>query len=90
MKYPSVYQGNDYATSTPSLEEGQAPVEESIFAENTVEAQEQGVTSTASEHRALGGGGNTQQPQYFQVWPHITSKDFGIVGQPPHGCEKCL
>ena len=53
VKYPTVYKGSDYATGATGLAEGQPPVEESTFAEDTVEAQEQGQGFTDYQGQAL-------------------------------------
>lgn len=53
MKYPTVYKGSDYATGASGLTEGQPPVEESTFAEDTIEAQEQEQDFTDYQGQAL-------------------------------------
>lgn len=66
VKYPTVYKDSDYATGEPGLAEGQPPVEESAFAGDTVEAQEQGEAFTDFQQHSFAQQ-NTQKPQLFQV-----------------------
>ncbi|BDA47494.1 hypothetical protein COCOBI_10-3420 [Coccomyxa sp. Obi] len=65
VKYPTLYKGSEYATGANGMAEGQPPVEESAFAGDTVEAQEQGEAMTDYQQQTFDHG-RTQRNTFIQ------------------------
>lgn len=61
-----MYKGSEYATGATGLSEGQPPVEESAFAGDTVETQEQGEAMTDYQQQTFDHG-STQRNTFYQV-----------------------
>ncbi|CAK0783201.1 hypothetical protein CVIRNUC_006400 [Coccomyxa viridis] len=69
VNYPEVYQGSDYATGQPGSRENQLPVDESVFATDQVQAQDQGSYGTQYEARDFSLPSISRQERQAQQGP---------------------
>ena len=79
-----MYKGSEYATGATGLAEEQSPVEESAFAADTVEAQEQGEAMTDYQQQTFDHG-STQRNTFYQVHCNCRAKQelaSNLLSQP--------